>query len=130
MKKLSYLLYFIALSIIPLSSCQNVKQAEEFAENTDQVMAQAPLTLDNAINEVNNLLDVLNITRSGGKRTISTCFTITKDYHNTPSSIRKNDSGTTDDPLVYIINFENDEGYALVAAGSAATSTILGTTAR
>lgn len=128
MNKLSNSFSVITLSIILLSSCQKFEQTEKIAEDMNLTIAQAPLSLDNAINEVNNLLDILNTTRSDGKRTVSTCYTITKECLNTHSAIRNNDIGSTDDPLIYIINFNNNEGYALVAADPTAPSTILALT--
>lgn len=128
MNKLSRSFSLLAWVVFSLSACQTSVESEgPIGSDPLESGSQVVLTLDDAINEVNHLLEAINPTRSNGK-TIGKCFTITKGFKQARSANEPNTSSLPEEASVYIVNFENDQGYALIAADPNAPSTILALT--
>lgn len=129
MKNIYSILFRIVFPILFFYSCQNTGNLEEFCEAKPKNVLTKTLTLDDAINEVTNVLNAITPTRSMNGLKVSQCYTITRNMDNKPKlTSLENENNQNEDAFIYIINFEDEAGYAIVAADPAAPSTILALT--
>ncbi|MDR2126857.1 MAG: C10 family peptidase, partial [Prevotellaceae bacterium] len=135
MKKILFLLTGFTLFFTSCEKDSNMSESENSINGKTQ--RNYRITVDEAINNVNSLLDIIDNNNSGnGNVTMSTTThrRIIKDVSvmskqdfnlinnsNTALTLMSaaNSSNTSEiDTLVYVINFENDEGFALASADS------------
>jgi len=84
---------------------------------TPPATAPTPKTLsfrvpeEEALRQLDNVLDILDTPTRGGKRTVKEIF-----EHR--SARTRSTDGSTPNSLLYIVNFDDDQGYAVLAADS------------
>ena len=66
---------------------------------------------EEALRQLDNVLDILDTPTRGGKRTVKEIF-----EHR--SARTRSTDGSTPNSLLYIVNFDDDQGYAVLAADS------------
>lgn len=114
MKKLTC----VALSALLLASCQdnNILQTPTDSDNieSNKNISQYAITPDSALAYLNAFLNTTpSLSRSGAKRTVSSISPIRYKY-----SSRSNDDDLDCENLVYVANFDEEQGYAILAADS------------
>ncbi len=86
---------------------------KDVTPNTDtpQTTLSHRVSEEEALRQLDNVLDILDTPTRGTKRTVKEIMV----YH--PTCTRSVDT-TSPDTLLYIVNFDNDQGYAILAADS------------
>ena len=130
MKNKNIIFLFIALLAISFVACENIESEIEsagqndilamFAENNSEY-AVSPTEALSALEEFLSVIDGQSgVLRSSGKsRTIKSVETI---YQKKDNSLR---AVTTQQPMLYVVDFENDEGYAVLAADTRIKSPVV-----
>jgi hypothetical protein len=130
MKNLLFLLISFTLLF---SSCENDINVPEQPQNDigSKIQRNYRITVDEAINNVNSLLDIIdNNSSSSGNvtmkatvkyRSIKDVSVVTNKPKTTGYTLMNATSGNvseTTDTLYYVINFDNDQGFAFASADS------------
>jgi len=128
MKKYFFLLVGFVLLF---ASCENNMQPDLMPDPKDDIKIETRfrISVDDAINNVNSLLDIIDNNNTGNgnmvtmnakaKRTIKDVNVVTSKAKNTGLMLMSSTAGNssaTGDTLYYIINFENDAGFAFASA--------------
>lgn len=106
----------ILLSLVVLTSCQDNDIIPEVNTPKEISSASYNIPIDSAISYLNEFLDdtATGTSRASAKRTIAS---ITPIKYNSTISRASNESLDCEN-LVYIANFEQEQGYAILAADS------------
>lgn len=107
----------ITLSLLTASliiGCTKNSIDNEILSNVPEETPSTFVSQEEAINSLNEFLDEFELSTKGGKhRTIKNVYS-SIDYSQTKSS------DSAEEPLLYIVNFENEEGFAVVAGDTRA----------
>ncbi len=117
MKRISL---FLTMCAIVLLSCENKLEdgGIYISNNTEQTSSPYHITLEQALNNMYSTMDALNLGTRAKCRVV-------KDVQLIPSARRQTRSG---DALgaFYVVNFENDEGFAILAADTRISADVIG----
>ena len=117
MKRISL---FLTMCSILLLSCENKFEdgGIYISNNTEQTSSPYHITLEQALNNMYSTMDALNLGTRAKCRVV-------KDVQLIPSARRQTRSG---DALgaFYVVNFENDEGFAILAADTRISADVIG----
>lgn len=125
--KTTYLYSFLLIPVILMASCEKektmVEEPSEKMERTHSIPLQVALSnLENYLNS-----EGCNATKSESeKRKIATIDTLRNKSLTTKSSMP--DMPSDCDNMIYVVNFENNEGYALLSADDRITDDIIAIT--
>ena len=110
---------------LAINSCTRVDTPAVPEDPAIPQMTSTFVTKEMAISEVENFLKNLDVKTKGGNRTIAEIYP----SGDIPTTRSESDSSSTEmtEPFVYIVNFSNDEGFAIVS-GDTRTSPILAVT--
>jgi len=92
-----------------LGSC--AKEATPPAIDTTQETLSFRVTEEDALQQLNNVLDVIDTPTRGKRRSVKEIF----EHRSTRT---RSTEGSTPNSLLYIVNFDDDQGYAVLAADS------------
>lgn len=111
MKRLIFAFFILSTFVYAYSCAKDELKIVETVEQTNEYA----ISLDEALNNLNKTLDWIDKPTRGAKRQIATISTISrKDVF---GQTTRSDAESTEN-LLYVVNFENDEGYAILGADS------------
>lgn len=115
-----------ALCLILMLSCHKEAEVSPSADPSPQEMTNV-VSYDEALAEVKSILGVLDVPTRGKttQRTIASSYTLGGSSTWTRTSEGADSMAT--EPLVYVFNFENEEGFALIS-GDRRTTPVLAIT--
>ena len=111
MKRLIFAFFILSTFVYAYSCAKDELKIVEPIEQTNEYA----VSLDEALNNLNKTLDWIDKPTRGAKRQVATISTISrKDVF---GQTTRSDAESTEN-LLYVVNFENDEGYAILGADS------------
>lgn len=111
MKRTLYALFILSTLVFAYACVKDELKIVEPIEQTNEYA----VSLDEALNNLNKTLDWIDKPTRGAKRRIATINTISrKDVF---GQTTRSDAESTEN-LLYVVNFENNEGYAILGADS------------
>lgn len=99
---------FLLLATIMVQSCTNDSTCVEKADVSEQTISTL-VTPEMAIEEVEKFLIEVECTRAGFNRRVESV------YATGSASVTRNNDVVNDTPLVYVVNFEDNQGFAIVS---------------
>ena len=99
---------FLLLATIMVQSCTNDSTCVEKADVSDPTISTL-VTPEMAIEEVKKFLIEVECTRAGFNRRVESV------YATGSASVTRNNDVVNDTPLVYVVNFEDNQGFAIVS---------------
>jgi hypothetical protein len=115
---------FLSLAIVLLLTACNQEVIEVLYEEENEVISQSfVVPIEDALAELDAVLSIIDGTeqngfRSSKKRTIQSVEVFNGGKQGALRS-------ASEDPVLYLVNFENEEGYAVLAADSRISSSVL-----
>lgn len=111
---------FLTMCAIVLLSCENRLEEVDIkiCKITEQTSSPYHITLEQALNNMYSTMDALNLGTRAKCRVV-------KDVQLIPSARRQTRSGDALDAF-YVVNFENEEGFAILAADTRISADVIG----
>lgn len=101
-------LFFVCMLL--LGAC--AKDMQPPTIDTAQETLSHRVSVEDALRQLDNVLDILDTPTRGEKRTVREVLA------HSPKRTRSGGSNSIPDTLLYIVNFDDDQGYAILAADS------------
>jgi hypothetical protein len=137
MKKIFYLFAIIALGFYSCTDKDVINQVQ-IAQSANKNAQNFRIPLDSAIISLNTTIQQLDNNRLNSKgaainikrREIKNVVSLTRRNYNNNSRMKVvgNNATSISDTILYLVNFENDEGYAILAADKRIPSTVIAIT--
>ena len=118
MKRITLISVALVFATLWLASCQR-EPAVQPVTKADKTIPSHHVPREKALAELNAFLadvDANNTTRGGKVRQIKDVMPILSDKFQNATRVSENEAAAAIDTLLYMVNFENEEGFAILSA--------------